>query len=191
MILAGGESRRLGQDKAEIRIGGEALWQRQARVLRSAGADRIAIVRRPGQPAPAGLDCQRDLGRNAGPIAGLHAALQAGTSPWTAVLAVDMPGIDADWFHRLRAFCRSGVGAVARHAEAFEPLAAIYPAEASQEIATRLWRRDLSLQSLCRSLAEQGRMVVVPLAAADARRTASINTAADLRNAAGESGSRG
>jgi molybdopterin-guanine dinucleotide biosynthesis protein A len=180
MILAGGESRRLGLDKAEVRIGGEALWQRQARVLRSAGADRIAIVRRPGQPAPAALDCRRDLGRNAGPIAGLHAALQAGTSPWTAVLAVDMPGIDADWFRRLRQFCRPGVGAVARHADAFEPLAAIYPAEALPEVAARLWRRDLSLQRLCRSLAEQGRMSVLPLAAAEAGRTASVNTAAAL-----------
>lgn len=181
MILAGGESRRLGLDKAEVRIGGEALWHRQARVLRAAGAERIAIVRRPGQPAPAGLDCRRDLGSNAGPIAGLHAALQAGSPRWTAVLAVDMPGIDADWFRRLRQLCRPGVGAVARHAEAFEPLAAIYPAEALPEISARLWRRDLSLQRLCRSLAEQGRMIVLPLAAADVRRTASINTAADLR----------
>jgi molybdopterin-guanine dinucleotide biosynthesis protein A/aminoglycoside phosphotransferase (APT) family kinase protein len=180
IVLAGGQSRRLGSDKAEIRVGGEPLWSRQLRVLRDAGASPVALVRRPGQPSPQGVRVLRDLVDGAGPLAGLHAALASGPGPWIAVLAVDMPGIGPAWFRRLLGFCRPGCGAMARHAEACEPLAAIYPAEAMAAVTERLRRRDLSLQGLARELAASGRMMLVPLSAAEAPGAGSLNTAAQL-----------
>ena len=77
VVLAGGDSRRMGCDKAEIVIGGEPLWRRQVRVLRTAGADPVMLVRRPGQSAPDGIPILRDGVGDAGPMAGLQAALSA------------------------------------------------------------------------------------------------------------------
>jgi molybdopterin-guanine dinucleotide biosynthesis protein A len=176
VVLAGGESRRMGSAKAQVAVDGEPLWQRQVRVLRGAGAERVVLIRRRGQGPIAFGDQRLDVFARSGPLAGLHAALGAGCHRWVAVLAVDMPGIDAPWFSWLLGFCRPGLGAMARHAEAVEPLAAIYPAQARTEIAGLLARRDLSVGRFALALAAAGRMAVVPLPAVGVRRVASLNT---------------
>lgn len=175
VVLAGGEGRRMGRDKAEVVVDGEPLWRRQVGVLRGAGAERVVLIRRRDQAAIESAECRLDVFSGSGPLAGLHAALGIGGHPWVAVLAVDMPGIDAAWFAWLRGFCRPGVGAVARHAQALEPLAAVYPSQARAEIGARLARRDLSVRRFALGLAAAGRMEVVPLAAASARLAASLN----------------
>lgn len=176
VVLAGGESRRMGRDKAEVRVEGEPLWKRQVRVLRGAGAERVLVIRRRDQAAIGPCDCRLDVYSRSGPLSGLHAALLVGGHRWVAVLAVDMPGIDAAWFAWLRGFCRPGVGAIARHAQALEPLAAIYPAQARAEVAGRLARRDLSVRRLALGLAAAGRMAVATLPAGASPRSASLNT---------------
>jgi molybdenum cofactor guanylyltransferase len=175
VVLAGGEGRRMGRDKADVAFDAEALWIRQVRVLRGAGAERVVVMRRPGQAPIGAADCRLDVFARSGPLAGLHAALGIGGHRWVAVLAVDMPGIDPAWFMWLRGFCRPGVGAVARHARALEPLAAIYPALAREEVAGRLARRDLAPHRFALELAAAGRMVVAALPAGAVDRAASLN----------------
>src|SRR5580693_5086169 len=94
VVLAGGESRRMGRDKALVEMDGEPLWRRQVGVLHSAGAERVVVVRRREQEALDHPDCVFDEFRDCGPLAGIHAALKIGGYPHVAVLAVDMPGID-------------------------------------------------------------------------------------------------
>jgi molybdopterin-guanine dinucleotide biosynthesis protein A len=177
-VLAGGASRRFGSDKSERVVDGQPLWRRQLDVLAAAGADPVVLIQRPDQPPRPGTACWRDGATGAGPLRGLRAALAPGTAPWVAVLAVDMPGIDAGWFEWLRGFCAPGVGAMARHPEACEPLAAIYPAEALGAVEARLAGGDLSLQGLARELAATGRLRLIPVTAERAERTKSLNTAA-------------
>jgi molybdenum cofactor guanylyltransferase len=176
VVLAGGLSQRLGTDKAALIMDGEPLWQRQLGVLRDAGAVPTVLMRRPGQGAPANVTCWRDQVTEAGPMGGLHAALVPQGDAWVAVLAVDMPGIDAAWFRWLLGFCRPGTGAMAQHPEACEPLAAIYPAEALGEINRRLAMRDYSLQRLAFALAEEGRMNLVTPPVGEVWRVRSVNT---------------
>jgi molybdopterin-guanine dinucleotide biosynthesis protein A/MOSC domain-containing protein YiiM len=184
-VLAGGESRRMGTDKALLEFDGLPLWRRQQRVLAAAGMDDVVLVRRPGQSDLAtGLPLCRDRFTGAGPIAGLHAALTwnlACPEPaeGLAALAVDMPGIDAGWFTWLRRHCRPGGGAVARHAGGFEPLAAIYPSAALPVIEERIRSAHYSLQGLVAALAAAGLMCVVSLPEADRRRVANWNSPAD------------
>jgi molybdopterin-guanine dinucleotide biosynthesis protein A len=178
----------MGRDKAGLLLDGKPLWQRQLGVLRAAGLERVVLIRRPGDPAPAAVECWRDAVPGIGPLGGLHAALRPGGADWVAVLAVDMPGVDPEWFRWLARFCLPGVGAMARHAEGCEPLAAIYPAAALAEVEARIARGEHSLQRLAAALAHAGRMILVPLPAADAPRIASVNTAAQF--AAWEEASR-
>ena len=176
VVLAGGASQRLGSDKAELLLKGEPLWRRQLGVLRQAGASRVVLVRRPGQVVPEGVECWRDGTEGAGPLRGLRAALAPQVAPFVAVLAVDMPGITPAWFRWLGKFCRPGTGAMACHPEAYEPLAAIYPAEALEAVDSHLAREDQSLQSLAWDLASAGRMVLRPVAKKAAAHLTSINT---------------
>ena len=69
LILAGGLSSRMGEDKALLRVGNETMLQRTARVLREAGADFVAMSgsRTGGIP---------DRWRHAGPVGGIASAVE-------------------------------------------------------------------------------------------------------------------
>jgi molybdopterin-guanine dinucleotide biosynthesis protein A len=186
VILAGGRSRRMGRDKAAIVVAGEPLWKRQARVLRDAGAARVSLVLRPEQSAPPDIDATavqllRDAYRDAGPIAGLHAALSAPPlANWYLVLAVDLPHAQADWFVWLSGFCDEGVGAIARHDTGYEPLAAIYPASAGSVVAERIARGEYSLQQLADDLVQTEQLRSIPLPARRQAQLANWNTPEDI-----------
>jgi molybdenum cofactor guanylyltransferase len=183
-VLAGGQSRRMGRDKAMLAHEGRPLWERQAAVLRAAGADPIAVIRQPGQ-TPLGLPedilLWHDTVTNAGPLAGLHTALSQSRTLLVAVLAVDMPRIDAWWYQWLGSFCGSNIGAMACRPDGMhEPLAAIYPRTALMETAPRLDRAaDRSLQSLAIALMSRHLLRSVPLAATELWRVTNWNTPAD------------
>jgi len=153
----------MGGDKALLQWDGRPAWERQVAVLQTAGAAPVAVVRRTDQ-SELGALCWRDRRIACGPLAGLEIALDRSQGiDRIAVLAVDMPGIDAEWFRWLLARCSGSGGAVAQHAEAYEPLAAIYPTSILAEVGARLDRGELALQPLIRSLAAAGKIAVVPL----------------------------
>jgi molybdopterin-guanine dinucleotide biosynthesis protein A len=179
-VLAGGASRRMGQDKAQLPLNGQPLWLRQARVLQRAGAGPVGVVRQPAQAAlalPPGISLWHDRVTDAGPLAGLDAALSQCPTEWLAVIATDMPALDASWFQWLRGHVRPGCGAMVRHANGdHEPLAAIYPRAALAEVARRLESGPRSLQSLADALIAAGRLTSLPLPASDGWRVANWNT---------------
>jgi molybdopterin-guanine dinucleotide biosynthesis protein A len=181
--MAGGQSRRMGRDKALLVLDGEPLWRRQARVLHSAGASVVGVVRQREQAPldlPPELRLWHDAVIGAGPMAGLHAALSACETGWLAVLAIDMPRIDAGWFQWLGGFCGPGRGAIVRQATGHEPLAAIYPRAALAEVTARLESGQRSLQPLADALIATGRMTSVALSPAEAWRVANWNTPAEI-----------
>ena len=91
IILAGGQSRRMGIDKAFIEFRGQTLIERVIGTLRSM-CDAIVIVANDREPY-ARLDAQvvPDSVPDFGPLAGLHAGLNAMRSELGVVVAVDMP----------------------------------------------------------------------------------------------------
>ncbi len=92
LVLAGGQSRRMGQDKALMRYQGSTLIERASSLLKAAGCDEVLISRN-------SLNFLNDKIDDAGPLGGVHAALDAlchsndgSDSPIALlVLPVDMP----------------------------------------------------------------------------------------------------
>ena len=70
LILAGGQSRRMGQDKAELRLGKLSLLQHMQQLAQQAGASQILLSR--NQP---GTTYIQDLRPGLGPLAGIAAGL--------------------------------------------------------------------------------------------------------------------
>jgi molybdenum cofactor guanylyltransferase len=136
VILAGGKSSRMGRDKAWLKVGGQTLLARQIEIAREIGAREILISGRPGVDY-AEFDCRvvKDQWPDAGPLAGIAAALEATTATRLLVLAVDMPNMSAGCLQRLVASCTETTGAVPRVNGNIEPLAAVYPKAARVVIA--------------------------------------------------------
>ncbi len=92
-VLVGGESRRMGRDKARLPFGGVALAARALEILRAV-FEEVALVTGEGSDySDLGCIQIRDRFPGAGPLAGVEAACAwAGERP-ALVLACDMPGV--------------------------------------------------------------------------------------------------
>lgn len=91
VILAGGRSRRLGTDKALVRLGGRTLLEHAASALGSLCAPLIIAGRVPATAVDQGVIWAADLRPGAGPLAGLEAGLAVAPQGWVAAAACDQP----------------------------------------------------------------------------------------------------
>ena len=171
VVLAGGRSSRMGREKALLEVVGASgsvpLWRRQRDVLRAAGAAEVFLSVREEQAWRAGaegFDGQLlDAIEVGGPIIGVTAGLERASHGHLAVLAVDLPRMDAAWFSALWAECGEDVGCVGRRSEEgefFEPLAAIYPKALMLTAWEALVRGEFSLQRFVAAAVTEGRMRV-------------------------------
>ena len=126
LILAGGESRRMGQDKASLVLDGRTLLQSVAATLQPLFAEVIVSVRQPRADIDLPQVC--DAPGQFGPLAGLAAGLERTSNPWGFAVACDMPFITApliEYLAEQRADCQAVVPVVGGHPQ---PLAAFYAA---------------------------------------------------------------
>lgn len=91
VILAGGLSRRLGQDKASLQLGGKALAQWVAQALAPLVSELWLITNHPLDHLSLGLPLLTDLKPFQGPAGGLATALFYARTPWVLAAAVDNP----------------------------------------------------------------------------------------------------
>lgn len=128
VILAGGESRRMGCDKAWLEKDGVPLIARAVATVRDAGVEEIFISGRAGVDYSAlHLPVLHDLEPGCGPLGGIERALRQTAHPLLLVLAVDLAQMAPDFLRSLAARCDDLTGAVPKLRGELEPLAAIYP----------------------------------------------------------------
>lgn len=147
VLLAGGKSTRMGRDKALLEIAGEPLWHRQLETLRKLNPEQLMIS---GQTRN-GTEGVADEFENAGPLAGVAAALQKCVAPLLVVLAVDLAQMSAEFLASLLDSAQEGKGVVPFRAEFFEPLAAIYPASCAEVADAALRQGEFSMQDFVRA----------------------------------------
>lgn len=94
ILLAGGQSRRFGSDKALVVFEGEAMQDRAWRLLGEACGERLLV-------GPGGID---DPGT--GPVAAIAAGLRRATHEVAVVIPVDMPLLTVEALHALADACR-------------------------------------------------------------------------------------
>ena len=154
VLLAGGQSRRMGRDKALLPLpDGRLLWERQLGVLRALNPAELFIsgFARPGFPAETPLLSDEFPG--SGPLGGIAAALAAMSSTHLVVMALDLPRMDAPFLNGLLASSGEGHGTIPRHPGAdgfYEPLSAVYPKGCAPSACDALRAGHLSLQSYVR-----------------------------------------
>ncbi|MFB6264217.1 MAG: molybdenum cofactor guanylyltransferase [Bradymonadaceae bacterium] len=149
-ILAGGESRRMGRDKASLELGGRTLLARTVSVAQSV-ADRILVVGRTDAELPDDVEApalpDRTSGR--GPMGGIRTALGADERPVLAV-ACDMPRLGPEaiaWAVDPPVLAGAEAVATAR-GDSLEPLFSLYMPSLMPELDARLEANDLAMHAL-------------------------------------------
>lgn len=155
-VLAGGRSRRLGQDKREIIVDGVPLITRTAALARAV-CNRVPILVG-DRPIPVDLagsllpwigDAQPDTG----PLGGIVAALRAVHHAHALILAVDLPRLTVDDLAALLTAARDAGAEPSSHIRAWvlgrdhrpEPLIAVYPRASLPLWEARLHSGEFSL----------------------------------------------
>jgi molybdopterin-guanine dinucleotide biosynthesis protein A len=138
-ILAGGQSSRMGRDKAMLEIGGKSLIERAASLCAPL-VTSVTLVADPQRFARFGLPTLPDRWPGAGPLGAIATALAAAHQPWCLVLACDMPNVSAPWLEWLlfRATKSSADVIIADNVKGVEPLCAVYRATCAPSLAAAL-----------------------------------------------------
>jgi molybdopterin-guanine dinucleotide biosynthesis protein A len=128
-ILAGGQSTRMGADKALVALDGRTLLARALDLARSEAYD-VRIV---GEAAKfrAFAPVVEDVFPECGPLWGIHAALRASPAQLNLILAVDMPFMPPALlpFLLTRARNSAALVTVARAGGGWQPLCGVYRRE--------------------------------------------------------------
>ena len=162
LILAGGRSRRMGQDKLWMTFGGTPLVERVVERILPLAGELLFSTNAPARfEALVDALCGRgvsaqvvaDLYPGAGPLAGLHAGLKVARHDLMLALAADMPFVNAALIEHMIGLA-PGFDAVVpevpnrRTGEVFrEPLHALYRRSCLPAIGARLAAGDRRMTS--------------------------------------------
>lgn len=144
IVLAGGHSRRMGQDKAVLTLCGKTLLEWQIEKLRALGVQDIMVS---GASAPEGFRCVEDTYPARGPMGGIHACMKQAQNPCCLVLAVDIPLVPCSVLERLCRAHQQGVTVLA-HSEYQEPLIGIYDRTLTDTIESLIQKGGIRVRAL-------------------------------------------
>jgi molybdenum cofactor guanylyltransferase len=188
IVLAGGESRRMGSDKRSATVNGRPLIA-LAIDLAAAVSDDVIVSCRQGF-APELDEDRRDSvrlvfdRREGGPLAGLEASLEAARHDLAVVVPVDMPGLTVAELQTLIEAIDArpdALGAVFEFGSGLDPFPGVYRRSILPNVTARVDAGELRVRALLAAL----ELVGVPAGAnaRDRRAFLNVNTPADLARA--------
>ena len=126
-VLVGGRSRRMGRDKAFMRVQGRPLFLRAAELLRQQLAG-VALLGPAGRFGGYGFPVIPDRLPNRGPLMALCTGLESSNYDWNVFLACDLPFVGHAFLRLLveRALASRAHVVVPHTSEGWQPLCAAY-----------------------------------------------------------------
>jgi molybdopterin-guanine dinucleotide biosynthesis protein A len=180
-LFVGGESRRMGQDKATLLWQGRPLWTHQLDTLRGLNPAALWISARvPPAWRADGVEVILDDPPAHGPVGGLATVLRRLRTSHLLALAVDLPRIPSEHLLKLWSLATLGCGVIPQRERGLEPLCAFYPIEAAPLAAEAVLAPAFSLRALARRLLQQGHLRVYPLSETESSLYHNLNTPEDL-----------
>lgn len=144
-VLAGGQSRRMGRNKALLPLGGVPLIARVVAAVHGLGRETVLVTNTPAAYAELGLPLVGDVYPGCGALGGLHAAVYHSRWPHTLVVACDMPFLNRELLAWLLAQRHAGEAVVPRRADGVEPLHAVYAKSCLAALERRVQARQLKV----------------------------------------------
>jgi molybdopterin-guanine dinucleotide biosynthesis protein A len=153
-VLAGGESRRMGRDKALLEVEGRTLLAHAVAVLEAVFEEVVVVAPLGRGYGDLGVEVVPDTRPGRGPLGGMHAALDRGHGRPVFVLACDMPHVTPQLVRWIVGSGSLGPAQVRlpRDIKGLQPLCGLYSGECLPAIERALDEDRLSVLALVESL---------------------------------------
>ncbi|MGI8501862.1 MAG: molybdenum cofactor guanylyltransferase [Hassallia sp.] len=133
IILAGGKSSRMGEDKALISIQGVPLLQRIYKIAEDCAATVYVVTpweERYQNILPPKCQFIKEALLSGGPLVGFAQGLAQVQTDWVLLLACDLPNLRVEvlqeWANQLDDVTDEAIAALAHHIKGWEPLCGFY-----------------------------------------------------------------
>lgn len=146
-IIAGGQSRRMGRDKAFVHLAGKPLIEHVIQGSADLGqAETILITNKPAQYTHLGLPMHSDILPDKGSLGGIYTALVQARNPDVLVLACDMPFVNTELLRYMVDQIRADIDIVVPRVDDYpQGLHAIYKKTCIEPIAEQLAANRLKI----------------------------------------------
>jgi molybdopterin-guanine dinucleotide biosynthesis protein A len=148
IVLSGGESRRMGTDKAFLLLDGLPLIEHVLRVLRGVFPRVIIVTNAPARYVPYDALVVTDTVDKRGPLTGIYSGLLNSRDEYNFVAACDMPFLNPDLIAYMAGLAPGHDIVVPVINGRVEPLHAIYSKKLVPMIKKRLQEDDRQVQGI-------------------------------------------
>jgi len=144
LILAGGDSRRMGQDKAALVLEGKTLLERVTATMQQVFPKVVVSVRQIRRGVDVPQVCDEQPGN--GPLAGLITGLAQADTSWVFAVACDMPFVTQAVVEHLAVFRKGYQVVVPMVGGHPQPLAAFYATSTLEAMRASFSTGDRSMR---------------------------------------------
>ena len=171
----------MGKDKATLLFRGKPLWQIQLELLRKLDPAEIFLSGRTDAAwRPADVEFVADDPPSRGPLSGIAASLAQMHTAHLLALGIDMPFMSENYLRYLCDQIEPGVGVLPKIGNRAEPLAAIYPREASPAFQSALAGTNFSLQTLTGRLVDARKLREISVTTEEKKLFRNVNELSDV-----------
>jgi molybdopterin-guanine dinucleotide biosynthesis protein A len=186
VLLAGGKSRRMGEDKRHLVVGERTLLERGLRVLQSIFREVLVVIAQDSPPLGVDARVVRDLVPDCGSLGGLYTGLTHATTPYIFVVACDMPFLNQPVIAQFTSQTAIADIVIAKLDGRLHPMHALYSKRCVPALEKMIRARQLKIQEIVSELSLRVRYVTeADLLTIDpsGRSFYNVNTMADLEAA--------
>lgn len=153
IILAGGQSRRMGFDKKYIEVEGKYLLDSIVKNLEKEFERIIIVTNTPYYLIKINISYIKDEIENIGPLGGIHSGLKYSDSEYNYIIACDMPYINLKYIRYLKNQVEDNIklkpdAVVTRFNEWIEPFNGIYSKKIVKNIEDYINNKKRNIYSL-------------------------------------------
>lgn len=153
IILAGGENRRMGTDKAFLDMAGRPLIENTLALFSRLFERTIIVTNSPERYRSYHAEVVTDAMDVRGPLTGIYTGLRQSRDAYSFVAACDMPFLNERFIAHLGEIAAGYEAVVPQVGDMLEPLHAVYSRTILEKIGSQLARGERRIQALFGSLA--------------------------------------
>ncbi|MFJ7744948.1 molybdenum cofactor guanylyltransferase [Peribacillus sp. NPDC097295] len=153
LLLAGGQSSRMGVNKALLKIGEEVNIKRVANVFKEVTENILVVTNSPEEYRFLQLPFIPDIYIGQGPLSGLHAGMSFSETELQVLSACDMPFVSAEAVNEMLSYYEPGLDAIIPEINGrLQPLFAVYHKNCLPILMDCLEKKELKMKHFLEKL---------------------------------------